>query len=188
MSDSQDGVTQYTPVPPARPRQIGPGMDPRFVVSLAISAFCHRLCLSAGQGRRHQHDAGAADQDASSLTSSSIRWEPISRGDLVVFHYPYDPSKSYIKRVIGVAGDRVEIRQGWVYVNGELLFEPYVADKYRDDRSYPARIVPEDSYFMLGDHRNLSNDSRDFGAVRREYIYGKAVFAYWPADKLGKLR
>ena len=60
--------------------------------------------------------------------------------------------------------------------------------RYRDERSYSARIVPEDSYFVLGDHRNLSNDSRDFGPVKREFIYGKAVFAYWPADKLGKLR
>ncbi len=189
MSDSQDGVTQYTPAPPDKGRDKSVLEWIRdIVVSLAISAFVIVFVYQPVKVEGTSMMPGLSDQERIFINKFVYRWEPISRGDLVVFHYPYDPSKSYIKRVIGVAGDRVEIRQGWVYVNDKLLFEPYVADKYRDDRSYPPRIVPEDSYFMLGDHRNLSDDSRDFGAVKRDYIYGKAVFAYWPADKLGKLR
>ncbi|MGE5110335.1 MAG: signal peptidase I, partial [Acidobacteriaceae bacterium] len=116
------------------------------------------------------------------------RWEPIERGDVVVFRYPQDPSKSYIKRVIGVAGDRVRIKDGQVYVNGRELYEPYVRPSNRDDRSYPESTVPAGSFFVLGDHRNMSSDSRDFGPIPRDSVYGKAVFVYWPFDKVGKLQ
>jgi len=112
----------------------------------------------------------------------------ISRGDLVVFFFPLDRSKSYIKRVIGLPGDTVQIDRGAVYVNGEPLDEPYVPDDFRDRQSMPAATVPADSYFVLGDHRSSSNDSRAWGTVGRRDIYGKAVFVYWPLDKMGRLR
>ena len=114
--------------------------------------------------------------------------EPIQRGDIVVFRYPRDPAKSFIKRVIGVAGDHVRIVDGHVFLNDKLLLEDYVPRVYQDDRSYPDVVVPSGSYFVLGDHRSLSNDSRDFGPVNQSYIYGKAVFGYWPVDKLGRVR
>ena len=128
------------------------------------------------------------DQERLFVNKFIYRLEPIERGDIVVFQYPRDPSKSYIKRVIGIAGDRVRIDEGVVTVNGRALEEPYVPEYYRDWRSYPEVVVPPHSYFLLGDHRNLSNDSRDFGPVQQRYIYGKAVFSYWPVDKMGKLR
>jgi signal peptidase I len=112
----------------------------------------------------------------------------IERGDLVVFWFPLDRSKSYIKRVIGLPGDNVRIDQGTVYVNGKQLDEPYVPNEYRDRQSHSVEIVPQDSYFVLGDHRSSSNDSRAWGMVERKYIYGKAVFVYWPLDKMGRLR
>ena len=112
----------------------------------------------------------------------------ISRGDLVVFFFPLDRSKSYIKRVIGLPGDTVQIDRGAVYVNGEPLDEPYVPDEFRDRQSTPAATVPADSYFVLGDHRSSSNDSRAWGTVGRRDIYGKAVFVYWPLDKMGRLK
>jgi signal peptidase I len=112
----------------------------------------------------------------------------IERGDMVVFWFPQDLSKSYIKRVIGLPGDMVEIDRGQVMVNGKPLPESYVPDEYRDRTSYPARPVPADNYFVLGDHRSSSNDSRNWGYVDRKYIYGKAVFVYWPLDKMGRLR
>ena len=112
----------------------------------------------------------------------------IDRGDLVVFFFPLDRSKSYIKRVIGIPGDTVQIDKGTVYVNGEPLNEPYVPDEYRDGQSLPAVTVPSDHYFVLGDHRTSSNDSRAWGTVDRKDIYGKAVFVYWPLDKLGRLK
>ena len=109
----------------------------------------------------------------------------IKRGDTVVFWYPNDTSKSYIKRVIGLPGDRVELSTGKVYVNGQLLQEPYVPDHFRDRSSMPEKIIAPDEFFVLGDHRSSSNDSRQGWTVARANIYGKAVFAYWPLDRLG---
>jgi signal peptidase I len=112
----------------------------------------------------------------------------IERGDLVVFWFPLDRSKSYIKRVIGLPGDVVQVDNGTVFVNGERLQEPYVPDDYRDHQSLSPVTVPAENYFVLGDHRSSSNDSRAWGTVERKYIYGKAVFVYWPPDKMGRLR
>lgn len=112
----------------------------------------------------------------------------IERGDLVVFWYPNDLTKSYIKRVIGIPGDRVEVDRGTVVINGKRMEEAYVPQEYRDDASMPPRVIPTDQYFVLGDHRSSSNDSRSWGQVPRADIYGKAVFVYWPLDKLGLLR
>ena len=112
----------------------------------------------------------------------------IERGDLVVFFFPLDRSKSYIKRVIGLPGDTVQIEHGTVFVNGEPLDEPYVPDGYRDSQSIPSTTVTTDHYFVLGDHRSSSNDSRAWGTVGRKDIYGKAVFVYWPLDKMGRLK
>lgn len=112
----------------------------------------------------------------------------IQRGDMVVFWYPLDTSKSYIKRVIGLPGDVVRIDQGEVYVNGTKLEEDYVPGIYRDSVSWGPKSVPANEYFVLGDHRNSSNDSRTWGFVPRGDIYGKAVFVYWPLDKIGPLK
>ncbi|MFL6416710.1 MAG: signal peptidase I [Bryobacteraceae bacterium] len=112
----------------------------------------------------------------------------IKRGDTVVFWYPEDTTKSYIKRVIGLPGDTVEVDDGYVWLNGKKLDESYVPSAYRDDRSYPKHAVPPDEYFVLGDHRVSSNDSRAWGFVPRNYIYGKAVFVFWPPEKIGTVR
>jgi signal peptidase I len=112
----------------------------------------------------------------------------INHGDMVVFRYPLDTSKSYIKRVVGVPGDVVKIVAGQVYVNGDSLTENYVPEEYRDQMSWGPERVPPEKYFVLGDHRSSSNDSRAWGFVDRQYIYGKAVFVYWPIDKMGRLK
>ncbi len=109
----------------------------------------------------------------------------IRRDDVVVFHYPLDPAKSYIKRVIGLPGDRIWIQHGQVWLNGKPLPEGYVPEEYRDDRSMAAMVVPPHEYFVMGDHRSISSDSRDFGPVQRSLIYGKAEFVYWPARDMG---
>ena len=109
----------------------------------------------------------------------------IQRGDTVVFWYPGEPTTSYIKRVIGLPGDTVSVDDGYVIVNGKKLVENYIPPDYRDDRSYPALVIPPNQYFVLGDHRISSNDSRSWGLVPRNYIYGKAVFVFWPPDKIG---
>lgn len=117
-----------------------------------------------------------------------FHFDNVERGDTVVFWFPGDPSKSYIKRVIGMPGDRVEVVDGKVIVNGKALVENYVPPEFRDDSEMSERVVPPNQYFVLGDHRSSSNDSRAWGMVPRRYIYGKAVFIYWPLDKMGLLR
>jgi len=112
----------------------------------------------------------------------------IERGDMVVFWFPGDPTKSYIKRVIGVPGDSVEVDDGTVLVNGQRLEETYVIEEFRDKQSMSVFKVQPDEFFVLGDHRSSSNDSRSWGTVPRRYIYGKAVFVYWPVDKMGLLK
>jgi signal peptidase I len=125
------------------------------------------------------------DQDRLFINKFAYRFESISRGDVVVFHYPRDPEKSYIKRVIALPGDSLRIDDGRVYVNGQHIEEPYVPKRYRDGRSMPEIVVPQGEYFVMGDHRSISSDSRDFGPVDRDLIYGKAAFIYWPADNMG---
>jgi signal peptidase I len=112
----------------------------------------------------------------------------IERGDMVVFWYPLAKEKSYIKRVIGLPGDTVYIDAGQVYVNGRPLTESYVPEDYRDRVSWEEHRVPPGEYFVLGDHRSSSSDSRTWGFVTRDAIYGKAVFVYWPLKNIGRLR
>ncbi len=125
------------------------------------------------------------DRDRLFINKFVYHFEDIHRDDVVVFHYPRDPEKSYIKRVIAIPGDRLRIDHGRVFLNGKLLHEPYVPEKYRDTRSMPEMVIPEDEYFMMGDHRSISSDSREFGPVDRDLIYGKAVFVYWPTRDAG---
>ena len=128
-----------------------------------------------------------SDQERIFINKLVYRFEPISRGDVVVFWYPNDRTKSFIKRVVGLPGETVEIRQGQVFVDEKPLEEPYILPAYLDSYSYPPFRVPQRESFVMGDHRDSSNDSRMFGPVRAEYIYGKAVFAYWPMDHFGTL-
>lgn len=125
------------------------------------------------------------DQERIFVNKFVYHFSRIERGDIIVFWYPRDPTKSFIKRVVGVPGERVEVRSGVVYINGRRLREPYLLPEYLDHSSYPPDLVPPGHYFVLGDHRNSSNDSRNWGFVPEENIFGKAVFRYWPVSKLG---
>ena len=102
------------------------------------------------------------------------------RGEIVIFRFPQDPSRDFVKRVIGVPGDKVEMRQGEVFVNDVRLDEPYITR--RSSTSMEPLFVPSDSYFVLGDNRVLSNDSRTWGPVPADNIKGKAWVTYWPLD------
>lgn len=157
------------------------------VISIAVSTFIIIFLYQPVKVEGTSMMPGLDDQERIFINKYVYRWEPIERGDVVVFRYPRDTSKSYIKRVIGVAGDHVAIDNGRVYVNGIRVDEPYVPTQYSDERSYTEIVVPRESFFVLGDHRNLSSDSRDFGPVGSDFIFGKAVFVYWPFEKVGKL-
>ncbi len=158
------------------------------VISLGISIFIIVFLYQPVKVEGTSMMPELADHERIFINKFLYRFEPIERGDVVVFRYPGDPSKNYIKRIVGVPGDRVEIFRGAVLVNGNRLAEPYVPAQFRDERSMSEVVVPQGDYFVLGDHRNLSSDSRDFGVVERDAIFGKAVFAYWPTGMMGKLR
>ena len=128
------------------------------------------------------------DQDRLFINKIAYRVGEIHRGDVVVFLYPHDHQKSYIKRVIALPGDDLRIEHGRVFVNGVRVPEHYVPARFADDRSQAETVIPEHEYFVMGDHRSISSDSRDFGPVERDLIYGKAAFVYWPMDQLGVVR
>jgi signal peptidase I len=108
------------------------------------------------------------------------------RGDVVVFHYPHDPDEDYIKRVVGVPGDTIEIRDTRVYVNGEPIDEPYTLEPCTPGRCPDTSVtLGEDEFWMMGDNRNNSSDSRSFRAVHRSYIVGEALIRYAPIEDWG---
>ena len=179
------------PVPaPAKPRWHTHiwGWARDLFISIGISAFIIIFLYQPVEVEGTSMLPGLQDQERIFVNKFVYKFEAIQRGDIVVFHYPLDPTKSYIKRVIGVPGDHIRIIDGQVYVNDQPLAESYVPSEYFDARSMFETTVPENSYFVLGDHRSMSNDSRDFGAVSQKYIFGKAVLVYWPVDKLSMVR
>lgn len=154
------------------------------IVSVLIITFLYQPVRVEGTSMLPRLE----DHDRLFINKFVYHIESIHRGDIVVFHYPRDPEKSYIKRVIGLPGDRLWIEDGHVWLNGSELAEIYVPERFRDGRSMPEMVVPDDAYFVMGDHRSISSDSREFGPVERDLIYGKAVFVYWPAKDAGVVR
>jgi len=153
------------------------------VISFVMVVFLYQPVKVEGTSMQPE----LLDQERIFVNKFVYNFETIHRGDIVVFWYPKDPSKSFIKRVVGVPGDVVQIKEGQVYINGQLLEERYVPTGYQDLDSYAPLRVKDGYYYVLGDHRNASNDSRSWGLVPRKYIYGKAVFRYWPVEKAGFL-
>jgi len=115
----------------------------------------------------------------------AYRFGQPERGDVIVFQYPRDPDQEYIKRVIGLPGDRVRVSGGKVYVNDTQLSEPYIAAAPRYQSEW---TVPDSNLFVLGDNRNNSSDSHNWGTVPFENVIGKALFVYWPPDSWGAIR
>jgi signal peptidase I len=179
---------QQAPVPPTHAELPGRsfwlwGRDMLF--SLAVSFFIITFLYQPVRVEGTSMLPRLGDQDRLFINKFVYHFADIHRGDVVVFHYPRDPQKSYIKRVIAVPGDDLRIDDGRTYINGRLLLEPYVPRKFRDTRSQDAMMIQLDQYFVMGDHRSISSDSRDFGPVPRDLIYGKAAFVYWPTEDMG---
>jgi signal peptidase I len=152
-----------------------------FAIAIFIVIFVVQPVKVEGTSMQPQ----LVDQERIFVNRFIYRFKDIRRGDVVVFWYPKDRSKSFIKRILGVPGDEIEIHDGSVYVNGAKIKEPYLKPEFRDYRSFQKVIVPPGEYFVLGDHRNSSNDSRSWGFVAQPLIYGKAIFGYWPFSRLG---
>ncbi|MBN2244059.1 MAG: signal peptidase I [Acidobacteria bacterium] len=155
------------------------------LLSIAIAIFIVIFVVQPVKVEGTSMQPQLADQDRIFVNRFIYRFSRIDRGDVVVFWFPKDRSKSFIKRVIGVPGDAVEIRKGFVFINGKWTREPYLKPEYRDTLSYKRVLVPDGKYFVLGDHRNSSNDSRSWGFVDKSLIYGKAIFSYWPVSHVG---
>jgi signal peptidase I len=156
-------------------------------LSVAV-LFCFFLITFVAQAFRVQGTSMLPvleDSERIIVNKFIYRFHPIHRGDVVVFWYPKDPSVSFIKRVVGIPGDSVELRRGALYVNDRRVEETYVRPFFNDDESHAQVMVAKGYYYVLGDHRNSSNDSRSWGEVPEKYIYGKAVFRFWPLSKLG---
>lgn len=114
--------------------------------------------------------------------------KPIKRGDIVVLLYPDDPSKSYIKRVVGLPGEKINVENGKLYINGEQIDEPYLDSEYlSQDSMRNNETVRPHHYFVLGDNRRNSSDSRYWGQVPEKYIYGKAIFRYYPFTSIERI-
>jgi signal peptidase I len=105
------------------------------------------------------------------------------RGEIVIFHFPTDPRRDFVKRIAGLPGETVEIRQGVLYINGNPIAEPYLTNN--GTSSFPPTTVPEGHYFVLGDNRSNSSDSRTWGVVPWRNIVGQAWLIYWPPGMLG---
>ncbi|MEP6901037.1 MAG: signal peptidase I [Actinomycetota bacterium] len=119
----------------------------------------------------------------------SVSWGHIERGDVVVFWFPNDPDKSYVKRVIGLPGEIVEMRSGRVFIDGQELNEPYLDTEHNQSLpSFQSKKVDAHHYFVMGDNRDNSSDSRYWGLVPEKYIYGKAFFRYWQPGNIGFLQ
>jgi signal peptidase I len=177
-----DPASEKMPEPPQRPFKL---WMRDLVFSVAASFFIITFLYQPVKVEGTSMLPRLEDQDRLFINKFVYRFENIERGDVVVFNYPRDPEKSYIKRVIGLPGDHISVDSGRVFVNGIAIREPYVPDRYRDIRSVQAMTVPAHEYFVMGDHRSISSDSRDFGPVARHFIYGKAEFVYWPSDQVG---
>ena len=121
-----------------------------------------------------------SDQDRLIVNKLAYRLGPPRRGDIVMLYYPVDPDKSFVKRVIAEEGDTVKIEDGRVYVNDVPMAEDFVPPEYRSHDDHPPIFVKEGYYYVLGDHRNNSSDSRHWGEVPKRYIIGRVQFRWWP--------
>ncbi len=131
------------------------------------------------------------DQERIIISRLALKTGAINRFDIVVLYKPNEPNKSLIKRIIGLPGELIEIKDGEVYINDKKLDQPFLAGKenplYKKDNMKPL-LIEQDHYFVMGDNRAVSQDSRNFGPVPATYIFGKTIFRYWPLSRLGKIK
>lgn len=181
------GTSDRTARPPRDPQRVLKVMRAAVasiqVAFVALMAWLLLFNFSIVRGQSMR--PGIQDGDRILIDRFSYMFTPVERGDIVVLGYPLDPSLDYIKRIIGVPGDEVQIRAGQVFVNGLAMDEPYVADI--DRACYYQGEVKAGHYFVLGDNRPHSSDSREFGLVREDLLKGKVDVRLWPPMRVGLL-
>ena len=176
------------PLPSLRMRRIGDEVV-AWLKTLASAAVYATLIVTFGfQVARVDGQSMAptlADQDRLIINKAAympLIGEP-QVGDIVMLYYPNDPEKSFVKRVIAAEGDRVRIVAGKVYRNDVLLDDSFVPPEYRSHEDWGPEVVPPGYYFVMGDHRNSSSDSRSWGYVPKRYIVGKVQLRWWPVPQ-----
>jgi signal peptidase I len=146
------------------------------VYAVLIVTFCFQVARVEGQSMAPTLE----DQDRLIVNKLVYRIGEPRRGDIVMLYYPLNPDKSFVKRVIAEEGDTVRIVDGRVYVNDIPLKDDYVSNEYRSHDDWGPQVIPEGYYFVMGDHRNNSSDSRHWGMVPKRYIIGKVQLRWWP--------
>jgi len=164
------------------------------VIAVLIVVFVVQPVRVEGQSmmpRLHDQDRIFVNKFIYPLREWIGEKDPIKRGDIVVLLFPDDPSKSYIKRVVGLPGEEINVENGKLYVNGVQIDEPYLDTEYLSADTMPGSVhVRDHHYFVMGDNRRNSSDSRYWGQVPEKYIYGQAIFRYYPFtpfERVGKL-
>ena len=147
-----------------------------FFLFLAVNLITARIRVEGSSMEPSLHDG-----EFVVINRLAYRWGNFQRGDIVVFHYPLDPERRFIKRIVGLPGDEVRVVDGEVFVNGDRLDEPYLA---ADPRYEGQWLVETGSVFVLGDNRNNSSDSQNWGNLPETEIIGKAILIYWPLEEL----
>jgi signal peptidase I len=171
---------------PVRPSRLEIWKDEfvAWVKTLASAAVYATLIVTFGfQVARVEGQSMAptlADQDRLIVNKLAYRLSDPQRSDIVMLYYPLNPDKSFVKRVIAESGDQVRIVDGRVYVNDVPLRDDYVPPEYRSHDDWGPQVIPEGYYFVMGDHRNNSSDSRHWGMVPKKYIIGKVQLRWWP--------
>lgn len=174
---------QLAPLPERRRPSLAAHAFAFCAKSCVMVMLAWALCFNFSEVRGGSMLPGIQDRDRILVDHVSYLFTRPTRGDIVVLRYPMDPSLDYVKRVIGLPGDHVQICEGFVWVNGQLIEEPYVDPGSNDPYALVDTIVQDDSYFVLGDNRIRSSDSREFGQVPHEYLRGKVRARLWPIER-----
>lgn len=173
--------------PPGRRR--GPRAVVRSLTSTTrfavLGVLAWGMLFNVSEVRGLSMEPGIHDRDRILVDHLSYLMGGVHRGDVVVLRYPLDPSVDYIKRVIGLPGEEVVISFGQVWIDGHLLTEPYVDDEAIDPYTRLRTTVQPGHYFVMGDNRLRSSDSREFGQVPHELLRGRVRLRVWPPDRLG---
>ena len=152
---------------------------------LLVTTLAWGLVFNFSEVRGSSMEPGIHDRDRILVDHVSYMVADVDRGDVVVLRYPLDPTLDYIKRVIGLPGDDFEILAGTVMVNGDVLSEPYVSPNSVERYTAMRTTVRDGHYFVMGDNRRRSSDSREFGQVPFEYLRGKVRLRLWPPGRFG---
>lgn len=160
------------------------------VIAGAIFVVIYAFLFRPYQVNGHSMDPTFQNGEYVLTNLITLRFSPLKRGDIIVFHAPPEKDKDYIKRVIGLPGDRIKVQDGQVYLNGKKLDQlSFLSSSvYTNGGAFLGEgdevVVPEDDYFTMGDNREFSSDSREWGFVPKDKIIGKSFFVYWPLNHM----